>query len=76
VSSFRIEDLDLAHDATYTDPHGRKQPFTKAYLEQVLAKIDRRPDGSYVCLASRLPEGQAASVLMNTVGDAGTIPRT
>jgi len=58
VSSFRLEDMDIASDATYTDSHGKKLPFTKAYLEQVLAHIDRRPDGSYPCLASRLLKGK------------------
>ncbi len=58
VSSFRLEDLEVASDATYTDPHGKKQPFTKAYLEQLLARVDRRADGSYSCLASRYLKGK------------------
>jgi hypothetical protein len=58
VSSFQLEDLDVASGATYTDTHGKKQPFTKAYLEQVLAHVDRRGDGSYACLASRYLKGK------------------
>ena len=58
ISSFRIEDLDLASDATYTDSHGKKQPFTKAYLEHVLSHVDRLADGSYSCLASRFLKGK------------------
>jgi hypothetical protein len=58
VSSFRLEDLDIASDATYTDAHGKKQKFTQAYLEQVLSRVDRRADGSYSCLASRFLKGK------------------
>lgn len=58
ISSFRLEDLDVAPEATYTDARGRKRPFTRAYLEQVLSHIDRRPDGSYPCLASRYLKGK------------------
>jgi hypothetical protein len=58
VTSFQLENLDVAKDATYTDAHGKKQPFTKAYLERVLSTLDRRPDGSYACLASRYLDGK------------------
>jgi hypothetical protein len=58
VSSFRLEDLDVASDATYTDARGTKRPFTREYLEQVLTRADRRADGSYACLASRFLEGK------------------
>ena len=58
IASFRIEDLDLASDATYTDGHGKSQPFTQAYLEHVLTQVDRRPDGSYSCLTSRFLRGK------------------
>jgi hypothetical protein len=58
ISSFQLEDLDVASDATYTDAHGRKQPFTQAYLKQVLSRVDRRADGSYSCLASHYLKGK------------------
>jgi len=59
VSSFRLEDLDIAGDATYADARGRKSPFTRAYLEKILARVDRAPDGSYPCLTSRYLAGKA-----------------
>ncbi len=58
VSSFRLEDLDVASDATYSDTRGKKRPFTRAYLEQLLSRVDRRPDGRYPCLASRFLAGK------------------
>ena len=58
VSSFRLEDLDVGKDATYTDTHGKKQKFTREYLEKLLSKVDRRADGSYSCLASRFLKGK------------------
>lgn len=58
ISSFRIEDLDIAGDATYADARGRKLPFTHAYLEKILARVDRAPNGSYPCLTSRYLAGK------------------
>lgn len=58
VSSFRLEDLDIAEDATYANARGRKLPFTHGYLEKILARVDRAPDGSYPCLASRYLAGK------------------
>lgn len=58
LSSFRLEDLDVGKDATYTDAHGKKQKFTREYLEKLLSKVNRRADGSYSCLASRFLKGK------------------
>ena len=58
IAFFRLEDLDIASDASYTDPHGHKLPITRAYIEQILSRVERRSDGSYRCLASRFLKGK------------------
>ena len=58
IKWFRREDLRIGKDATYTDARGRKQPMTDEYLSALLARVPRRPDGSYRCVASRYLAGK------------------
>jgi hypothetical protein len=58
VARFRAEDLDIDRDATYTDARGHKQPITREYLAQLLAKCAPPVDGRYRCVASRFLEGK------------------
>lgn len=58
VAYFRAEDLDIDKDATYTDGRGHKQPITKDYIAQLLAKGSPPVDGRYRCIASRYLEGK------------------
>jgi hypothetical protein len=58
IAYFRIEDLDIDSTATYTDTRGRKQPITRAYLEKILSRVERRQDGRYRCIASRYLKGK------------------
>ncbi len=58
IASFRLDDLDIDSSATYTDARGKKRPFTKEYLQQLLARVERSADGSYRCLASRFLPGK------------------
>lgn len=58
IAHFRREDLEIGEGATWTDPLGRKAPITEAFLDQVLAKTTRGPDGTYRCIASRFLKGK------------------
>ncbi|HET9328297.1 MAG TPA: hypothetical protein VFQ05_16135 [Candidatus Eisenbacteria bacterium] len=58
IEWFRREDLKVAKDATYTDKRGRKHPMTEQYLSALLARVARRQDGSYRCVASRFLKGE------------------
>ena len=57
IAVFSLDDLSIAKGATYTDGRRRKHPMTRAYLEKLLARAARRPDGKYRCIASRFLEG-------------------
>ena len=57
IATFRAEDLDIGKDATYKDAHGKEQPITQQYLQQILSRVARQPDGSYRCIASRYLSG-------------------
>jgi hypothetical protein len=58
IVTFRDEDLELAKDAYAKDTAvGDKHPLDHGGLVRRLAKIERRPDGSYRALASRLLSG-------------------
>lgn len=54
---FRRKDLRLAPDATITT-RGRKRAFRQADLDLILARVARRPDGSYRAVASKLLPGK------------------
>jgi hypothetical protein len=58
IATFRSEDLDIAKDATYKDAKGKEHPITPQYLEQILSRVARQPDGSYRCIASRYLPGK------------------
>lgn len=58
VATFRAEDLDIAKDATYKDTKGKEHPITQQYLQQILSRVARQPDGSYRCVASRYLRGK------------------
>jgi hypothetical protein len=58
IAYFRAEDLEIGKDASYTDSKGRKRPITKEYLQGILARVDREPDGRYRCIASRFLSGK------------------
>lgn len=57
VTHFWPESLDIDPKATYKDPLGNEQPFTPAYLEQLLGKVSKERDGRYRALASRFLPG-------------------
>jgi hypothetical protein len=59
IATFRAEDLEIAPNATVTDPLGHKVPLTMSYLqESILQKVARSPDSTYRVLASRLLKGK------------------
>lgn len=58
IATFRPEDLDIAKDATYKDAKGKEHPITQQYLQQILSRVARQPDGSYRCVASRYLPGK------------------
>jgi hypothetical protein len=53
LATFKVDDLQIAPDATMKDEDGRPRRFTRADLERILEGAARRPDGSYRVLASR-----------------------
>ena len=58
IGSFSLDDLDIAKDGTYTDASGKKQPMTRAYLEQLLQRVSPPIAGRYRCTTSRLLAGK------------------
>jgi hypothetical protein len=50
--------VSIAPTATTRDRAGRRRPFTRADLRDVLARAHRSPDGTYRGLASRFAKGQ------------------
>jgi hypothetical protein len=58
IETFNREDLKIDKGAAYSDARGRKHPITNDYLDAILSKVARRPDGSYRCLASRYLKGK------------------
>jgi hypothetical protein len=55
---FRPESLRIADGATYSDPLGRKQPLPREFLDRILDRLPRRPDGTVRAVASRLIAGK------------------
>lgn len=58
IAFFRMEDLEIDKEATYTDAKGKKQPITQAYLAELLGKVAPPKNGRYRCIASRFLEGK------------------
>jgi len=57
IVTFRRDQLTLGKGANVEDLFGRRRAMTEQDLEDVLAQIDHRADGSYRALASRFLEG-------------------
>ena len=57
IVHFRREQLVLAPNAKHSDPFGHSRPMTERDVEEVLAKVERNPDGTYRGLASRWLDG-------------------
>lgn len=53
IAAFRREQLRIGPKATAVDANGRKQAMTEAYVNGLLNRVARRPDGSYRVVASR-----------------------
>jgi len=58
IEWFKREDLKIGKDAKYTDARGGKHAMTNEYLNGLLARVARRPDGTYRCVASRYLSGE------------------
>jgi hypothetical protein len=59
VFVLRREDIRIDKKATYTTPAKKKRPVTDAVVDAALARVARRPDGSYRALASEMLPGEA-----------------
>ncbi|CAN5875814.1 hypothetical protein BH24ACI5_BH24ACI5_21960 [soil metagenome] len=57
LTSIRPELIDVAPNATIRE-HGKRRPFTRADLEDVLARAARSTDGSYRAVAGRAVPGR------------------
>jgi hypothetical protein len=58
VVFFGLEDLELAEDASHTEPSGDKVPLTRGKLESVLADAPRARDGRLRAMASEYLPGE------------------
>jgi hypothetical protein len=58
VTFFHPESLRIAKDASYVDERGHKRPMSQAFLDGLIAKLPRRPEGTIRAIASRLLSGQ------------------
>jgi hypothetical protein len=58
LATFRVDDLQIAPDATMKDEDGRARRFTPSDLNRILERAARRPDGTYRVLASRNIKGR------------------
>lgn len=58
VVRFDPQRLRVAPEASFTDVRGRERGMTAADLQDVLARVPRRPDGRIRALASRLLAGK------------------
>jgi hypothetical protein len=57
IVHFRRDQLVLAPNAKVKDLFGHARPMTERDVEEVLAKVERNPDGTYRGLASRWLDG-------------------
>ena len=55
--SFRREEIVIGAGVTVRDEHGARRLMTEADVDTILAKADRRPDGTWRALASLKLEG-------------------
>jgi hypothetical protein len=58
IVRFRREDLTIDPKAKYKDPLEGERPVSAAYLDGLLEKVYRYPDGSYRAIASRFLAGK------------------
>jgi hypothetical protein len=58
IAYVRPEQLTIAPSTTFTPKSGRKRHMRESDLEQVLARVDREPDGSYRVVASKALAGK------------------
>jgi hypothetical protein len=58
VAYVRAEQLAIGSTATFTPKSGRKRALRRGDLEQLLASVDREPNGSYRVVASKALEGR------------------
>ena len=75
IVTFRREDLHIQSGATYKDPIKGKRLITDEYLDGLLDKVARRPDGAYRAVASRFLSGKPLGEF-DYEGAARTTPRT
>ncbi len=52
ITRFRPEDLTIREGVTFKDIEGKKHPFTREKLNEILTLAQYEPDGSVRCLAS------------------------
>ncbi len=53
IATLRREQLKIGPKAAVLDSNRRQQPMTESYLDGLLNRVARRPDGSYRVVASR-----------------------
>jgi hypothetical protein len=58
ITSFRREDLKLKPGLRYKDPLLGEQLITEKTIDLLLARVARRPDSSWRCVASRFLKGK------------------
>jgi hypothetical protein len=58
LTTFDPKRVELDPQATVRRPNGKRTPFSRADLDELLERIARRPDGSYRVVAGRLLPGR------------------
>jgi len=58
IVTFRQEDLVIRPGLTYKDPLAGNRPVDDPFIDRLLAKVARRPDGSWRAVASRFITGK------------------
>lgn len=58
IVTFRREDLSIKEGLTYVDMIKGVRPVTAAYMDELLSKVARNPDGTWRAVASRFLKGK------------------
>ena len=58
IVTFRREDLSIKEGLTYVDMIKGVRPVTDAYMDELLSKVARNPDGTWRAVASRFLKGK------------------
>ncbi|MCI0605487.1 hypothetical protein L0156_21090 [bacterium] len=58
IASMRVEDLQIAEDATVKTPSGKRRKMNKGDVNNMLRRAARNTDGSYRVIASKALEGK------------------